>query len=60
MWLKENNGIYHDVVMCLERLQRLPEDDVPDEILEVIRHEPNDEVVEKECAGYVLYEGDGE
>lgn len=60
LWLKENNGIYHDVVMCPERLQRLPEDDVPNEILEVIRHEPNDEVVEKERAGYVSYEGDGE
>jgi len=54
MWLKEYNHIYHDVVICPERLSKLPEDDIPLEILGVVRHEANDEIVEKEREGYVI------
>lgn len=53
MWLKDNNELYRDIVISLERLKNLPEDDIPFEISATIRHEDDDETVARERAGYV-------
>jgi hypothetical protein len=53
VWLKENNCLYGDICIDDERLEALPEDGIPDEILSLIRHEADDDIVEKERAGYV-------
>jgi hypothetical protein len=53
VWLKRNNCLYGDICIDEEQLQTLPEDGIPDEILSFIRHEDDDDVVEKESAGYV-------
>lgn len=53
-WLKENNPkLYGDIVIDDERLRRLPEDDVPEEIWSFVRHEPEEQVIELERAGYM-------
>jgi hypothetical protein len=53
IWLKRHNPIYADVVIDESRLQELPENDVPDELLAIVRHEENDEVAEKERESYL-------
>ena len=62
VWLKANNKIYSNIDISAEQLASLPEDDIPLEILAVVRHEEQDEVVDCEYAGYVpsneVIEGD--
>lgn len=56
-WLKDNNpSLYGDIVIDEERLRRLPEDDVPEEIWSFVRHEPEERIVELERAGYMASE----
>lgn len=53
-WLKEHNPKYYgDVEIDEERLQSLPEDDVPDEILATVRQDDQVGTTEKESAGYI-------
>jgi hypothetical protein len=54
VWLKQHNCLYGDICIDEERLGDLPEDGIPDEILSLIRHEANADVVEKEEEGYVV------
>lgn len=53
MWLKCHNEIYKDIAISDEHLSGLPEDDVPMEILSIVRHETDVGLVQKESAGYV-------
>lgn len=53
-WLKANNPKYYgDIVISQQQLDQLPEDDVPSEILGVIRQSNNIGLVDQESAGYV-------
>jgi hypothetical protein len=52
-WLKEHNPCHRDIEISEERLQAIPEDDVPDEIESICRQETNEEVAERERDGYV-------
>ena len=54
VWLQRHNPIYADIKIDRSRLRELPEDDVPDELLSVIRQEKDDELVEKEKESYLL------
>ncbi|KAH7905094.1 hypothetical protein BJ138DRAFT_1138370 [Hygrophoropsis aurantiaca] len=53
IWLKAHNPLYADINISVERLEALPEDDVPDEITSVMRHEKDEEAAKRESAGYV-------
>jgi hypothetical protein len=52
-WLKANNRYYADIDINTERLTELPEDDVPEEILSVVRQSTDIGLVDQESAGYV-------
>ena len=53
-WLKHNNPKYYgDVEINTERLEDLPEDDVPDEINAIVRQTENVAVLDEETDGYV-------
>jgi hypothetical protein len=56
-WLQIHNPIYADIHIDQERLESLPEDDVPEELLAVVRQVEDDEVAEKERESYVVDEG---
>lgn len=59
-WLKENNPKYYgDIVISAEELNQLPEDDVPDEILGVVRQSVDEGLVDQESSGYVRTEDAG-
>lgn len=56
-WLKENNAHYYgDVIIDTERLSRLPDDDVPTEIMSTVQQSVDEGVVDQESAGYVPLE----
>ncbi|KAF9778134.1 hypothetical protein BJ322DRAFT_1015049 [Thelephora terrestris] len=53
-WLKANNPKYYgDIVISQRQLDQLPEDDVPDEILGVIRQSNDTGLIDQESSGYV-------
>jgi hypothetical protein len=52
-WLQEHNPIYADIQIDGIRLQELPEDDVPQELLTIVRREEDDELAERERESYV-------
>ena len=53
-WLKVNNPKYYgEVVISQRQLYQLPEDDVPDEILAVIRQSNDTTLADRESSGYV-------
>jgi hypothetical protein len=52
-WLKANNPLYKDIVISEERLQSIPEDDVPEEIWSTAKHSTDIESVIREHEGYV-------
>ena len=52
-WLKENNPIYADIEISEERLQELPENDIPDELLSIARFSEDIGAVYREQDGYV-------
>ena len=59
-WLKANNPKYYGgVVISQQQLDQLPEDDVPDEILGVIRQSNDTGLVDQESSGYVRTEETG-
>ena len=56
-WLKDNNPKYYgDIIINTCVLDRLPEDDIPDEILGVIRQSTDEGLIDQESAGYVRTE----
>lgn len=53
-WLKANNPKYYgEIVISQQQLDQLPEDDVPDEILGVIRQSNDTGLIDQESSGYV-------
>lgn len=53
-WLKENNPRYYgDVTIGADALKKLPDDDVPDKILSIIRQSDDIGVLDQEGGGYV-------
>lgn len=53
-WLQKWNPRYYgDISISDEHLQALPEDDVPLEIMQIVRHSPDASVVDLEASGYV-------
>ena len=53
-WLQRNNPKYYgDIVIDDTHVQALPEDDIPIELLSIIRQSTNMEAVVQESAGYV-------
>jgi hypothetical protein len=53
VWLRSYNPIYADINIDSSRLDSLPEDDVPEELLTIVRQENDDEVVEREEESYL-------
>jgi hypothetical protein len=53
LWLKANNRYYSDIVIDTTRLNTIPEDDVPLELLATVRQETDDTAANKEGASYV-------
>ncbi|KAG9310724.1 hypothetical protein JVU11DRAFT_9325 [Chiua virens] len=53
LWLKNNNPQYNDTKILNERLAELPEDDVPNELLGIVRQETEEIVANRESATYV-------
>jgi hypothetical protein len=54
VWLKANNPKYYgDIEISDQRLADLPEDDIPIEILDIVRHSEDVGSVIQESAGYV-------
>lgn len=59
LWLKTNNPKYYgDIEIDDGRLQQLPEDDVPDEILASARQEEDAEIIQVENDTYVPLDED--
>jgi hypothetical protein len=59
-WLKENNQKYYgDIDISTERIELLPEDDVPQEIFGVVRQSTDVGAVDEEHNGYVPNDDDG-
>lgn len=52
-WLKKNNPLYHDIKICANRLNELPCDDVPPQIMSLVRHSDDADLVAAEHDGYV-------
>ena len=60
-WLQDNNPKYYgNITISENQLSQLPEDDVPDEILGLIRQSDDTGLVDQESAGYVRTEDIGE
>ena len=57
-WLKANNPIYSNIYVSSERLNELPLDGIPDEILSVTKYSSNTSLLAEESAGYVPEEPD--
>lgn len=53
LWLKSNNPIYKDIVISTERLQALPVDDFPIEILSTVRSSDDTALLAEEHDDYV-------
>ena len=60
-WLRINNPTYYgDITISRARLSELPEDDIPDEILSVVRHSTDVGLIDEENGGYVRADDIGE
>lgn len=53
VWLKANNPLHHDIDISEERLELLPRNSVPEEILVTTRYEENRTMLDIERAGYM-------
>ena len=53
VWLIKNNPFYADIVISDDRLDEIPEDGIPNEILAAMRYSDDTEEVDRERAGYV-------
>jgi len=53
-WLKTNNPKYYgNITISVDALNQLPDDDVPDEILSIVRQSDDVGILDQEGAGYV-------
>lgn len=53
-WLKKHNQKYYgDITICPSALNKLPDDDVPDEILSIVRQTSDIGILDQEGSGYV-------
>jgi len=57
-WLTEHNDLYKQTAISEPRLKDLPEDGIPDEISDTIRHSNKLDPLEREGAGYVEDDAD--
>ncbi|KAH9052892.1 hypothetical protein EDB83DRAFT_2225763 [Lactarius deliciosus] len=53
VWLKANNPLYRDIVICLDRLECLPANGIPLEISSLVKFLPDEEALAHENDGYV-------
>ena len=53
IWLKGNNSLYGDISIEEEQLQMIPEDRIPEEVISLIRHEENGEIIDREEGSYI-------
>lgn len=59
-WLKTNNQKYYgDITISNDALNRLPDDDVPDEIISIMRQLDDVSILDAEGAGYVRVDDTG-
>ena len=58
LWLRRHNPIYTDICVDGDRLSELPEDDIPGELLSIVRQEEDDKVAERERESYVVDGGE--
>ncbi|KAJ3574092.1 hypothetical protein NP233_g1995 [Leucocoprinus birnbaumii] len=55
-WLRENNPLYADIQVSADRLDALPEDGIPDEIMSTTRYSTDMDAVNREHETYVPQE----
>ena len=53
LWLKENNPIYQNIIVSIDQLNKLPLDDVPHEIMSLMKHSDDFVQFAHENDGYV-------
>ena len=53
LWLKQNNPIYHHIIISVDRLNELPLDDIPQEICSLMKHSDDFLQFADENDGYV-------
>ena len=53
LWLKQNNPIYHHIIISVDRLNELPLDDIPQEIRSLMKHSDDFLQFADENDGYV-------
>ncbi|KAF8268870.1 hypothetical protein EI94DRAFT_1799915 [Lactarius quietus] len=53
-WLKENNPLYRNITISAERLEVLPVNDVPEEILSLAKYSDDTRLLAEEMDGYML------
>ncbi|KAG0696107.1 hypothetical protein DFH29DRAFT_813375 [Suillus ampliporus] len=60
LFLKKENHLYADIVISEDNLQLLPEDGLPTELLDVVKHSDQQHLVEQEQEGYVIGDDDAD
>ena len=60
LWLRANNRVYTNLTLNEDVLSRLPLNDVPEEVLTVVRQNGDVEVAQRERAGYTADDDDFE
>jgi len=58
MWLKMHNPLYANILISDESLDQFPEDEIPGNILDVVKYSDDTEQVDRECAGYAVEDDD--
>lgn len=54
LFLKKQNHLYSDIIISEDNLCLLPEDGLPPELLAIIKHSDQHELLEQEREGYVI------
>ncbi|KAF8262739.1 hypothetical protein EI94DRAFT_1600947, partial [Lactarius quietus] len=52
-WLKANNTLYHNISISSSRLDKLPANGIPEELLAITRHSSNEILLSEENDNYV-------
>lgn len=55
MWLKQKNPIYGDINVDRHQLEELPENNIPKELLSVVKEGDDEESLEKERESYLIW-----
>ena len=53
LWLKMHNPLYGDINISLDRLADLPDDDIPEELLAIMQHEEDENIVIRKSEGCI-------